>query len=125
MQTGRQMASETGRDTLYWSWVAKEAARIGSDGCTCVSEWHHPCCLEHDLACHFGKDPFEAYLLSLAGSANPWLGAKWMPRRKADIMFGECNFQASGTIEGKFRSLVRYLGVRLGALLGFGTRHSL
>jgi len=109
----------------YWAWVAAEAARIGSDGCTCVSEWHQPCCLEHDLACHFGREPFSAYLASLAGSASPWLEAKDMPRRKADEMFGECNFKASGKNPGGwFRSGIRFLGVRLGALLGIGTRQS-
>lgn len=112
-----------GRDTLYWDWVAKEAKRIDSDGCSCVSEWHEPCCFEHDLACHFGRDPLSAYLASLAGSANPWLDAKEMPRRKADVMFGECNARMSGKNPlGWVRSGVRFLGVRLGAWIGMGTR---
>lgn len=106
----------------YWTWVRAEAARIGSDGCTGVSEWHQDCCLEHDLACEFGRDPFSAWQMSLAGSASPWLDASDMPRRTADRMFRSCNLDRSGNPLTDFRSLVRYLGVRLGAWIGIGRR---
>lgn len=34
------------------------AKAIGSDGCTCVSELYHECCVIHDLGYSFGIDPW-------------------------------------------------------------------
>ena len=104
----------------YWDWIAAEAARIGSDGCTGVSEWHHPCCLEHDLACHFGRDPRSAYDCYVKGSENPWLDAKDQGRRRSDLKFAQCNFQRSESGWEFSRSVIRYLGVRVGAAFGIG-----
>lgn len=105
----------------YWVWIRQEAERVGSDGCTFVSEWNQACCFEHDLACRFGRDPYSAFVLALNGDANPWLHAPHMSRRKADKMFRACNTEDSG-FWGDVRGYVRYLGVRLGAFIGVGRK---
>lgn len=96
----------------YEEWVIKHAKRINSDGCTAVSEWNHWCCLEHDLACHYGKDPREAYKVG-------WKDAPPLSRAEADKRFWKCNREASPTLWGKLRADIRYLGVRLGAVTFF------
>lgn len=107
----------------YWKFIEDEAKAIKSDGCTGVSEWHQPCCFEHDLACYWKKDPRSAYAFYTAEENGPyWSMAAPMSRREADYMFAVCNFQWSPTKGGKVRSAVRFLGVRLGALLGIGKR---
>jgi hypothetical protein len=107
----------------YWQFIEHEARRIGADGCTGVSEWHQPCCFEHDLACRYGRNPRSAYAFYWA---NPdcafWAYAETMSRRQADSMFASCNYEWSVSTGARCRSFVRYLGVRLGALLGIGTR---
>lgn len=40
---------------LYVKLLAKA---IRSDGCTCVSELYHECCVVHDLGYEFGIDPW-------------------------------------------------------------------
>lgn len=107
-------------DICYWDWIRAEATRINSDGCTGVSEWHHICCLEHDLACHFGRDPRSAFDKMLKGSDNPWLDAEHQTRRQSDLTFARCNYQRSESAGAFFRTTVRYLGVRFGAWLGIG-----
>lgn len=94
--------------TSFNEWVKLEAQKIGSDGCSVVSEWQHQCCLEHDLACHYGKDPEVAF-------ASGWENAPKMSRKEADKRFWRCNRQGTG-VWGKFRADLRYLGVRIGAL---------
>ena len=108
----------------YWKFIDDEARGAGSDGCTKVSEWHQPCCQEHDLACHYGKNPRSAYALYCARPDRPyWVEAEDMSRRQADYMFGNCNLEWSdGSPIGKVRSIVRFIGVRIGALLGVGKR---
>lgn len=116
----------------YDQFILREAARIQADGCTGVSEWNHECCLEHDLACRYGRDPRSAYLNYRADeTSNPWLYAKRMSRRRADFAFLHCNRCASerkhdGPREflAKLRSWGRFLGVRIGALLGIGVREA-
>lgn len=102
------------KDLIYWQWIAAEAAAIHSDGCTAVTEWHQPCCFEHDLACVYAKDPRDAYRLHMAGGENVWVYAADMSRRQADAMFYACNRERSGPI-GDARSFFRWIGVRLGA----------
>ena len=46
----------------YWKWVKFEADWIKSDGCTKSFEAAHKCCLEHDLAFHYGRDPRHAFI---------------------------------------------------------------
>lgn len=107
----------------YWKFIEDEALTRNADGCTGVSEWHQPCCFEHDLACYFGKNPRSAYAFYCAdpGCAY-WVLASPMTRREADYAFGICNWEWSPTKGGKIRSIIRFLGVRLGALLGIGRR---
>ena len=107
----------------YWLFIETEAKKIGSDGCTCVSDWNHECCWEHDLACNYEKDPRSAYSYYWAlPDCNYWELAKSMSRRQADYMYAKCNLEWSPTKKGKIRSIGRFLGVRVGALLGIGVR---
>lgn len=110
----------------YWQFVETEAKAIGSDGCTGVSEWHKECCWEHDLCCHFGKDPRDAYRLYCEDHRYPreaiWQLTDDMSRRQADYAFAKCNLEWSPTRKGKLRSIGRFLGVRIGAFLGIGVR---
>jgi hypothetical protein len=107
----------------YWQFIAREARLIGSDGCTKVSEWHQECCFEHDLSCHYGKDPRLAYAwYCLNSDGDYWQRAGVLSRRQADYAFARCNYQWSASKIGKVRSFFRFLGVRVGALLGIGAR---
>jgi hypothetical protein len=108
----------------YEQWVAREAEDIKSDGCTGVSEWHHECCLEHDLACRWGKNPTDAFRLwEVEEYPLYWLKAEPMTRREADFMFLRCNERLSGKNPiTHVRSFFRFVGVRIGALLGIGVR---
>ena len=111
----------------YWQWIEQEARAINADGCTGVSEWHRECCFEHDLACRYGKDDRAAYafytVYPLADDHSAWWAlATAMSRRQADYMFATCNYEWSATKLGRVRSFFRFLGVRLGALLGIGVR---
>lgn len=106
----------------FREWVLDQTRRINSDGCTLVSEWHHECCLWHDLACFYGKDPHSAYNIFRVSGETRWDKAKRMPRRKADYGFLDCNAKKSGKSPlGLVRSILRFVGVRAGAVLGFGT----
>lgn len=106
--------------TGYWAWVKAEADLIDADGCTLVSEWHQECCLEHDLGCHYGRDPRSAYRFFRGGSKSPWLQATCLTRRECDLRFANCNFGHSRSAAGMFRAIIRYLGVRIGAFFGIG-----
>lgn len=110
----------------YWKFIEDEAKRLGSDGCTGVSDWHRECCWEHDLACHYGKNPRDAYAAYCEHPNIPtdilWKHTNDMTRREADIAFGKCNWEWSPNTQGKLRSIIRFLGVRLGAYLGIGVR---
>lgn len=112
----------------YWEWIKDEAAAVGSDGCTGVSDWHIECCWEHDLACHYNKNPRSAYEIYMAREGhrveamNPWSYAEDMTRRQADYAFADCNLDWSATKKGKLRSIVRFIGARIGAFLGIGVR---
>lgn len=81
--------------------VRARAAALGSDGCTAVAEWNKICCLAHDIACRTGMDI----------DGNP------ITRQEADVLFWECNRLRAwaGLSYLSPRSLVRYIGVRLGA----------
>jgi hypothetical protein len=96
----------------YYKWVREEAAKIGSDACTASKDWQVHCCYEHDLACYYKRDPKVAYSLG-------WAEAPLMTRREADKMFTKCNLASSRGFLGTARSLLRYVGVRMGALWPF------
>lgn len=111
----------------YYLWCEAEARKINSDGCTAVSEWHKRCCFEHDLACHYGKDPRDAFKIWASEHGdndsgwplNPWPVAKPLSRRDADKRFAACNFSMSRNPLEYARSGIRYIGVRLGAFWPF------
>jgi hypothetical protein len=96
----------------YWAWVKIEAQKINSDGCSKSKDWQVHCCYEHDLACHYGKDPRKAVLTG-------WANAPKISRRDADKAFTGCNLKYSKGFVGTTRSLLRYLGVRIGSLWPF------
>jgi hypothetical protein len=106
------------QEELFYLWCEAEARKINSDGCTAVSEWHERCCFEHDLACHYGKDPRAAALAASKGVPNYWEVAPKLSRRDADKRFAGCNFHMSRNPLEYLRSGIRFLGVRLGALFG-------
>lgn len=99
---------------IYKKWVETEAAKINSDGCSVVSEWHQWCCFEHDLACHYGKDPREAIKVG-------WENAPKLSRRDADKRYAACNLAMSSPKKPweYLRSVGRYIGVRLGSFWPF------
>ena len=111
----------------YWQFIEEQARYLGSDGCTVVSEWHRECCFEHDLACHYKKDPRSAYAhyTYFPGADEPsdwWALADPMSRREADYAFARCNYDWSYNTQGRIRSFIRFLGVRLGAFFNIGGR---
>lgn len=110
----------------YEIFIRAEARLVRADGCTGVSEWNHDCCLEHDLACFYGRDPRSAYAVySVNASVNPWMYANTMSRRQADYAFLRCNrCRTKGDLLGRSRAWVRFLGVRLGAMVGIGVREA-
>lgn len=86
----------------YWTWIRAEAARIGSDGCTHVTELGECCCLEHDLAYHFGRDPRHAFVISQVDPQDPWSLAD-------RISFVETNNRFAGCLPWWLK--YRWLGV--------------
>jgi hypothetical protein len=73
------------KDAEYRKWLEEEAAKVGSDGCTCAAEWKKICCLEHDLSYYHGKNPRWAYYL------KSWTLAYSISRLEADNHFMECS----------------------------------
>jgi hypothetical protein len=103
----------------YDEFVTLEAIKINSDKCTFATDWNVWCCYEHDLACHYAKDPRDAFERARAGYPNYWQVAKELRRKDADKRFWQCNRAKAPSLAGRLRSDVRYLGVRLGALWPF------
>lgn len=112
--SGHRVAGAT---LSYREWIEAEAKKIGTDNCTLAADWHVWCCWEHDLACHYGKDPKVAYRFYQDNSTDYWNEACYLYRRAADKRFTACNLKLSKGFLDISRSLLRYLGVRLGALL--------
>lgn len=105
----------------YYQWCQAEAYKIGSDGCTLVSEWNQPCCYEHDLGCHYLRDPRKAFEFYLYGLKDYWAISPQISRREADKRFATCNLSRSSVKRPwEFaRSVVRFVGVRLGSFWPF------
>lgn len=102
---------------LYREWVVFESALMHSDKCTCAIDWNVWCCYEHDLACHYGKDPRIAFLFYQQNYPDYWLQAPYLLRKDADRRFWKCNRAQTPTLLGRLRSDIRYVGVRIGALI--------
>ena len=99
----------------YQSFIEREATRMGSDGCSLVSEIYHWCCLEHDCAYRTHKDPHDAYCWYLNGVLNYWAAAKSITKSEADARFRKAMQERSKL--GRFSpvSWLRWVGVKVGA----------
>ena len=53
----------------YRAWLIIEGTLIKADGCSHAFEWAHCCCLEHDLAYYYGRDPQHAFQI---GGPTQW-----------------------------------------------------
>lgn len=95
----------TEQQRRYFEWVRAEALKIKSDGCTHAVELGRPCCWEHDLAFHYGRDPRHAYVIWASTHSDPW--------KVADtIGFVEANNRFAGCLPWWLR--YRWLGVMAG-----------
>lgn len=86
-------------DKDYIKWIREEASKINSDGCSGVIDISKDCCLEHDLAYYYGRDPSSAFVV------KSWSLAAKISRSEADAAFRKCN--------GDLMGLWRWAGVRL------------
>jgi hypothetical protein len=91
----------------YEEWIKEEALKIKSDGCSKVPDFNKICCLEHDLAYHYGKDPKDAY-------HEGWEKAQKVKRGYPDAEFRRCNQEKSKLKIGSPLAAWRWVGVRLG-----------
>ena len=97
----------------YWAWVRAEAAIIGSDGCTLVSELYRKCCLQHDIAYYYAKDPTDAYQNYINGQKDYWENATNFSKEQADAQFRECMRQISVLNGASPIAFIRWLGVKV------------
>lgn len=111
------MSSE---DVGYYNWIAIEARKIHSDGCSGVPDWHLKCCYEHDLGYYYGRDPRAAYAAFLGADLgadgrpqDPWTLAGKIARSEIDARFRHCNRAESVSPIGAVDAIVRWLGVRI------------
>ena len=111
---------------LYWDWVREECDKIGSDGCTLVSEMFHKCCSQHDLAYYWGKNPKSAYNYYITTVAPDneacWRYADPVTRKEADDQFKTCIQGCSVFKRFSPLSYIRWAGVRIGGA-GIWARH--
>lgn len=97
----------------YYAWVRAEAAAIGSDGCTVVSEIYGWCCLQHDIAYYYAKDPVDAYQCYISGQAEYWKNAAPITRDQADAQFRDC-MKAKSVLNGASPiAHIRWVGIVL------------
>ena len=75
---------------LFWDWVDHEAAKIHSDGCSCVPDFYLKCCKIHDLGYWYAKDPYHAYNLYRQGEAHYWCKARPVVQKNVDAMLRAC-----------------------------------
>jgi hypothetical protein len=97
----------------YREWVREEARKIGSDGCSKVAEIHRDCCLEHDLAYFYGRDPRAAFV------TRSWSLAAKISRSETDARFRECNQDADPLGKASPLAFWRWAGVRVGGWLAW------
>lgn len=85
----------------YWARYRERALALGSDGCTKVNEWNRDCCYRHDVHWRTGMD----------------INGHPISKAQANVLFWECNRQRSRSRLSYYdpRSLVRFVGVQLGA----------
>lgn len=82
---------------LYQAWVESEAALIVSDGCTGVSGFRRECCLEHDLAFYYARNPRTAYMgwVDHGDRELAWEEAAPITFEEANSDFKRCHARAS------------------------------
>lgn len=107
----------------FAEWIASEAKKIDSDGCTFVSELFHDCCSAHDLAYYYGKDPRSAYRQYRALPEDPgyWLLADPITRGAVDKRFRSCIQQKAPLKRFSPLAWLRWVGVRAGGWKPWGT----
>lgn len=89
------VTNSNGKKLLYWPWLRIEAAKIKSDGCSGVPDFHLDCCLQHDASYWYAKCPVSAYTYYLEDSPNPWEQATNIFESDADARFRRCIQQDS------------------------------
>lgn len=79
---------------LFWDWIDQEAAKINSDGCSCVPDFYLKCCKVHDLAYYYARSPYSAYNYYLTTAApddeKAWRYADHITQADADGMLKKC-----------------------------------
>ena len=101
------------KKALYWTWIRKEAAKIKSDGCSGVPDFHLDCCLQHDLSYVYGKCPRSAYHHYCDDVGLYWEVADSISKREADATFRKCNQALSPFGKLSPMSWWRWAGVRI------------
>ena len=71
-------------------WIQKEAASICSDKCTKSLDVYVDCCMLHDLAFYYAKDPFKAFELWQQGVPNYWHLAPSINQAQGDLVLRNC-----------------------------------
>lgn len=99
---------------IYWNLIHLKAAKLGSDGCTAVSEWNQRCCFQHDIHYRTG------HLWKLHLRLDPEIGPVYslqrgncVTRKMADQIFYQCNRTHSPGKLGHLRAKARHWGVRI------------
>jgi hypothetical protein len=101
----------------YSGWVKSEALWIDADGCSGpAAGFRVICCLEHDLAYYYGRDPRAAYRGWRDGVsfALVWAVAPPIDREEVDRRFRTCLQNEAAT--GKYSPMAwwRWAAVRIG-----------
>lgn len=99
---------------LYWSWVESEAALVKTDGCSKVSGAFRRCCLQHDLAYRYARDPVDAYRRYVDGDPAYWFNAERTTRATADADLRRCMQSQSKAGFWSPLALIRWLGLKVG-----------
>lgn len=94
----------------YYDWLREQAQLIHADGCSGVTNIDAICCLEHDLAFYYGKDPAHAY--HFARTQDPWWWARPITFEDANTHFRACCFRESRLGYLNLMGWWRYWGVR-------------
>jgi protein-S-isoprenylcysteine O-methyltransferase Ste14 len=98
---------------LYWDWIRHEANRIGSDGCTVVSEYCRDACLQHDLCYKYQRNPRSAYTRYVKNLRHKWMEADPISREEADRQFRDTLQSLSPLGRWSPVSWIRWAGVRI------------
>jgi hypothetical protein len=96
----------------YLDWLRSEATLIDTDGCSNVTGFNVVCCLEHDCAFHYGRDPRDAYRKHLDGSFHPWVDAAPITFNETNRRFKRCHQAYSKFGQYSPFAFWRFLGVQ-------------